>query len=289
MTEVSAKVVDTSDVLPFRDAYERTLEEIGAVPDDQLAIINVDIPSAVTTALGAMPEIRSVRPRLIEELPKFDIQRFDKLETYIRAAYHAHTLFMAASKPPEAVPELAEECSNLIATFRKDADALTHRGLLDASLLRNLRGTIGYRDIAFDLYILTQVLRENWAKVEGKTALSLTELNRAEMLVERLTVAIGHREQAPAIVGNAAEIRQRAVTLFLRTYGEARRAIAYLLPDKLDEIAPTIHTPRGPAKKKVEAEPPVPETPAPEASAQNGQAAVATPAPKLVSDSPYTA
>jgi hypothetical protein len=290
MSDVSASAVDASvEVLPFRDSYEASLEEIVAVPDDQLVVINVDMPTALTTALGALPEIRPLRARLVEELPKFDIKRFDKLEPYTRASYHAHTLFMAASKPPEPVPQLAEQCSNLIATFRKDIEALVQRGLLDGNLLRNLRGTIGYRDIAFDLSMLTQVLRENWPKIEGKSALVRAELDQGEMLVTRLTLAIGHREQAPAVVGEAAVNRQRAFTLFMRTYSDARRAITYLMPDKVDEIIPSLHVPRGPAKKKPEAANNAPESPAPIASPPNGQPPLATPSPKVASDSPYTA
>jgi hypothetical protein len=39
----------------FRDAYERVLDEITKVPDAELITINFDIPTAVTTGLGALP------------------------------------------------------------------------------------------------------------------------------------------------------------------------------------------------------------------------------------------
>ena len=290
MAEQSTNSPDTQvAVLRFRDAYERTRAEIEALPEEQIVQINVVIPSAVTTALGALPEIRAMRPRLVEELPKFDLARFDKLEQYTLAAGHAHTMYLAASMPAEAVPELAEQCMGLCGTFRTDAEALVRRKLLDGVLLKSLKGTVGYRDIAFDLFTLVQIFRENWQKIEGKTALSLAELNQAEVLADRLTTAIGVREQAPLAVGSAAENRQRAFSLFMRTYSETRRAIDYLAPDDVDQIAPTVHVVRGPSKKRSETELQDPPPPAPNGGAQ-GTAPLAQPpaAPKVASDSPYT-
>jgi hypothetical protein len=290
MAEESTNSPDTQvEVLRFRNAYERTRAEIDAVSDEQLVQINVDIPSAVTTALGALPEIRAMRPRLVEELPKFDLARFDKLEQYTLAAGHAHTLYLAASMPAEAVPELAEQCMGLCGTFRTDAEALVRRKLLDGVLLKSLKGTVGYRDIAFDLFTLVQILRENWPRIQGKTALSLAELNQAEVLADRLTTAIGAREQAPAVVGSAAESRHRAFSLFMRTYNEARRAIGYLAPDEVDQITPTVYVPRGPSKKRSEPEVQAPQAATP-ASAAQVSAPIAQPpaATKVASDSPYT-
>ena len=44
-------------VLRFRDAYQRIIDEINKVPASELIPINIDIPAAVATSLGAMPEI----------------------------------------------------------------------------------------------------------------------------------------------------------------------------------------------------------------------------------------
>jgi hypothetical protein len=276
--------------LRFREAHETTRPEFEALPDDQLIQINVPIPNAVTSVLGAIPEMRTMRTRLKDELTKFDIVAFDKLERYTLAAAHAHTLFLAASMPPEVVSELAEQCLGLCGTFRTDVEALVRRKLIDGVLLKKLNGTVGYRDVAFDLFTLVQILRANWEKIEGKTALTLPELNQAEVLADRLTTAVGLREQAPTPVGSAAANRHRAFSLFMRTYNEARRAIAYLAPDEVDQIAPTLHVPRGPAKKRGEPEVTEPELqPQAPVAATNG-AGTAQPAntAQATSDSPYT-
>jgi hypothetical protein len=98
----------TSTVPRFRDAYQHLLEEIRKVPDGEIITINIDVPTAVTTALGALPEIRTFRPQIATDIPSFDLVRFDKLEAYTLALGHAHTLYLAASNPPESLGDLSE-------------------------------------------------------------------------------------------------------------------------------------------------------------------------------------
>jgi len=54
-------VTETAAVPRFRDAYQTMLAEMRALPDDELMIVNLDIPTAVTTVLGALlPGTRTV-------------------------------------------------------------------------------------------------------------------------------------------------------------------------------------------------------------------------------------
>ena len=93
----------------FREAYLRLLDEIRVVPTNELIAINIDIPTAVGTALGVLPEITALRPRVVSETPLFDIARFDKLEAYTQATWHAHSHYLAASAPAEPFDKLVEE------------------------------------------------------------------------------------------------------------------------------------------------------------------------------------
>src|SRR5215510_5535519 len=83
----------------FRDAYQRLHTDIRSVEDKDLVPINIDIPSAVTTALGSLPEIRSLRTQILRDMPSFDLTQFDRLEDCTLALGHAHTLYLAASAP----------------------------------------------------------------------------------------------------------------------------------------------------------------------------------------------
>ncbi len=70
----------------YQEAYERVVPEMEALSDDELVHINLDVPAAVTTGIGAWPEIQQQRDRILGELPRFDLEKFDKLDVYARAA-----------------------------------------------------------------------------------------------------------------------------------------------------------------------------------------------------------
>ncbi len=64
------------DARRFSEAFRRRGAEIAAVPADELASVNLDVPSAVTAAMGVLPNVRAMRPQ-IAELPSFSIAQFD--------------------------------------------------------------------------------------------------------------------------------------------------------------------------------------------------------------------
>jgi hypothetical protein len=83
-----AKLVDSLQ------AFEQVQAELTALGDAELVPINIDILIAVTTVLGVVGELRMFRAELVEKLPAFDVERFDRLEVYARAAGHAHALHL---------------------------------------------------------------------------------------------------------------------------------------------------------------------------------------------------
>jgi hypothetical protein len=104
-------------------------------------------------------------------------------------------------------------------------------------------------------------------------AVQVAELDTAETLADRLLTAVGNREQGPAVVAESAAIRQRAFTLFLQAYDDARRAVAYLRWRREDAatIAPSLYAGRGTGRRKAA---PQPEPP----PATHGGGSVAAPA-----------
>jgi hypothetical protein len=281
----------------FRDAYQRYLDEFRALPNSEISQVNLDVPTAVTSTLGALAEIRALRPQIASEIPSFDLVRFDKLEGYTLALGHAHALYLAASEPTESLEELSKTAAGTRELLSSDAAALAQRGFIDGVKLRALKGPIGYRNLAFDLFTLAALLRDNWAKVAGKTAVQLSELDAAETLADRLLTAVGNREQGPAIVAETSDIRQRAFTLFVKAYDDVRRAVSFLRwhDDDADTIAPSLYAGRGNGRRKAPAQPaptPVPAAVsgnAPAAAAKEPAAADAAPhALGLPGSSPYT-
>jgi hypothetical protein len=250
MSELPVSPVSGAGVYAYPEAFQSVLGEIRGLPKEQVQPCNLEIPLAATIVLGSLPEITPLRGRVLAELPTFPIDRFDKLETYTAAMAHAHTLYMAASRPPEPVTELVEQCSQMRELLLSDAQALAKRGIIDGSRLKDLKGNNSYRYTAFDVFTLVQILTDNRQKIQGKTAVEPAELQRAQQLAQTLTRALGEREQAPAALEAATSDRDRAFTLFIKAYNDVQRAVSYLEPQRADEIAPTVYVGGRAARKK---------------------------------------
>ena len=255
MSEQSTVAGDPSvAVTRYPRAYARMTPAMRALPAETLQQVNVHIPYAVTSVLGALPELMALRPRIVDEMPKFPIEMLDNLEDATLAMGHADTVYTVSTRKPEGVPVLAERAARACAIFRADLQTLALREIIDGAPLEQLRGGPGHRNIAFDLFALTYLVRANWAAIQGKTALTLAEITEAEQLADQLTTALGLRQQAPTSDVPSADMRVRAFNLFMRHYDEVERAVRFLHPKTYQDILPSVHTPRGPGKKRAEEE-----------------------------------
>jgi hypothetical protein len=165
-------------------------------------------------------------------------------------------------------------------TLLADANTLVARGYINASVLKQLKGPVGYKNVATDLQILGSVLKDNWATIAGKCATQLGELEHAIKLAARILRVVGLREQSPAVIAAAADIRMRAFTLFTRAYDDARRAVIYVRwhEGDADAIAPSLYAGRSNGRKKP-AEDDHDNPPAPAATPSTGSPPVTTGTP----------
>jgi hypothetical protein len=231
-----------AELVASLQAFEQVQPELAAMGEDELVPINIDILVAVTMVLVVMPVLRAFRAELVEKLPSFDAGRFDKLELYARAAGYAHALHLQVTTNPDLSP-LVEAAARLREQLLMDATALARRGLIAGQVLESLKGPVGHRNLAFDLSALSSVLRESWSTLEGKTAIQPGELEQARFFADQLLTAVALREQGPATINASALTRQRAFTLLVQAYNQARRGMAYLRWDEgdLDRIAPSLY------------------------------------------------
>jgi hypothetical protein len=276
--------------LQARTAYAAIKPELDAMDGKNLVGLNLDIPSSVVTVLGCMPELRLLKSRLIEELPKVDPNLFEKTEQYAYALRHADTLHTAASTPSEPVAEIAAQLKELHGRLEADARALAQRKLIDGGRLAFLSGVRAFQSMTSDVFLLVELFRKNWDTVAGKTAVTPAELDEAESLAERLDNAVGVREQGPAGVPEAAENRRKAFHLFIKAYDETRRVVGFLRwhEKDADTIAPSLFAARmRKSGSEIVTEPePVPgDVPAPAPAPTNGQ----TPAPAPAGGDPNAA
>lgn len=246
----------------FLAGFQRVEAEVRALSERDLVTVNLDVPSAVATALGSLPEIIQRRDE-VAALKGVDMGKFDKIRDYAFALAHTHSEYRAALGPADPIGTLSEEVTEIREQLFGDAQALGRRGLLEASRVEKLRSGVGYKNVAFDVAGLVSLFRERAKELAGKTAVSAHELDHAAELAQKLVTAVGLKEQSPAGVTAAALLRQQAFTLFTGAYDEARRAIGFLRwhAGDGDTIAPSLWAGRGGRK------PAEPETTAPIAAA----------------------
>jgi len=245
---------DGTPLLPTEAAFAELLPEISAVPDAELAALNVGAVEVVTLVLGVLPQLRALRPE-IAQLPFFDLERFDRLEKYALALSHAHTRYRNTPSSRGDVAELGKELTVMRDRLHSAAASLSKFGLLDGSRLAECKKVGGYRATATDVFTLVSVFKDSWSQVAGKTPVTLEALSEAGNRALELLSAFGVREQGPGSSSEAARLRQQAYTLFAAAYDDARRAVAYLRPKPgaLDGIAPTFYASRGGSRRTARA------------------------------------
>lgn len=232
------------------EIFARLLPELMAMPGDGLLSVNLDVLTAVTLVLGAMPRILSLRPDLVRACGDFDWSNLDRLPEYTWALRHAHTLVFGASHPSACPPAVREEAFALRDTLACDASTLARRGLVDGSRLRNVGKTASFRRMAMDLGILANVLKDSWSTIQGKSAVSQQELLRAQSLSEEFLRAASSLRKPGDSIERARDIRRRAFTLFYCAYEEVRAAVIYTRRGFKDghRIAPPLR-PKQPRKE----------------------------------------
>lgn len=255
--------LEAAGTLPTEAAFAAVLPEIQAVADDELVPINVDVVGAVTLVLGVLPELRALRPQIVDELPRFDVARFDKLEQYALALNHCHVLHRSTMPAKGNVPELGTQLAEIRDRLLADAMSLANYRLVDGERLKDCKKTTGYRATATDVFTIVAVFKETWPRVEGRTPVTLDALAEAGNKALELLAAVGVREQGPVTTGEAARLRQKAFSLFSKAYEDARRAVAYLRAPvgDADDITPTFFAGRGGRRAAADDQPPASNAP----------------------------
>jgi hypothetical protein len=256
-------------------ALESIQQEAAELPADEVAVVNLDIPTAFTQAMGVIPNLVSWRPMIAKALPQHPLDTLDRLETYALAAYQAHMLWLPPENAENLVAALLTEAVPLRASLLSDAEALVQRKLLDGAAVAAIRAGHGNVDTGNDLVALGNLFSAQWSTIAGKTAATREEVKRAAELGLALLGALGKRTfTQPDGPDPLADQRRRAFTLFVRAYGQARRAISYLRWDEgdADEIIPSLYKGRNRGAARSQEEAPANAAPAAAAPANGAPA-----------------
>lgn len=227
-------------------AYHRVAPELVAVPASSLLVVNVHIPTVVPKVLALLPGIRELRSGLVDELPRLDVARFDRLEDHLLAMGHAHVLYREAGTPKATWTENHVFARELRDRFFVFAIRLVQLDVLPREALASVSGMTRFDDVTEDLATLESTFRREWARVVPHTPLVAAELERAATLVASMRETRRRRDEAPRTFEDASAARMRAFTLFLETYDLARRAASHLRwrEGDADAIAPWLHPTR---------------------------------------------
>lgn len=243
-------------------ALERIEAELSALSREELLPIKLNVSAAVTTVLRALPGLRELRAQMVDELPRFDLARFDRLEDYAVALGQAHEKVLVATSSRHELEEPAAAALEMRERLLADVTVLVRHRIVDEAALAPLRGAKGHKKLASDLMTLVAVLREAWPRIEGKLFITALELDAAREAAARLLCSVNERERAQAELAAAMARRVRAFTLLASAYDDARRAVAYLRARAGDahRVAPSLYPGRPRSNRTSGAAPRVPAT-----------------------------
>jgi hypothetical protein len=223
------------------------LEELAATPPNKE--LNVGIRAAVATVRAALPRLRTLRAQLAE-LPAFDLERFDRLELYVNALAHCHAWFFKEPYAPRELQGAVWRAARLRHRLNVVNQELVRRGALDASQRPSATRCVGYGNLSFDLQHLQLVLGDARPEHGWPSSALVPQLARARQSNQALCDFSRFRKQTSEDIWRVYTQRERAMTLLVRTYQQARRAVLYLRHHQgdADLIAPPLDsgTPRAP-------------------------------------------
>jgi hypothetical protein len=235
----------------YRVGFEKHLEALRAVPEERYMTITLDVPSVVTTVSGICTKIARFRADIVTHMPTFEIVLFDNLISLAGALGHAQVVYKTASETPVSLIEFGDLVAKTREVLVAEVNMLIARGLLKAEVLNVLKGANGYKNTAFDVLELSNILRIQWNTVSSRTSLTLAELDEAEVQATELAQRYGDREQALSVGAQTIKDRQAAYTLLMETYEEVKTAIEYLRRKEGDAetLVPSLYLGRSNGKK----------------------------------------
>lgn len=223
------------------EAYDRVLPRMLELSHGDIAGVHTDVGNAVRVALASIERVEALRDEL-EELPGFDIANLDDLRDLAYATYHANAA--ATNTVADPVPEIAEEATKLRTYLSSAARALADAELLQHSRIDEISLGRSYLDLASDLQSLRRLFGDSATAVEGKTAVTSADLERAGTLGPALLHALANRDAKVREAPSSGELRARAFTLLRDAYDQVRRGVHFVRWDAgdADALAPSFHS-----------------------------------------------
>ena len=205
--------------------------------------VNVDIPTALSTAFGVRPRMQAHREEIVTQLPKFNIARFDTIQSRGEALLYTNATHLSAAETPDEFQQLVKQVTDGRDALRAVVSGLQLYGILHPDTLKQCARGISHRGIATEAQTLAVTMSVNWARVQSNCPSNLAEILELEGRAVEMLHRIGMREQVETESSQDVDLRSRAFTLFMDAYDDARRAIQFIrwYEGDADEIAPSLY------------------------------------------------
>jgi hypothetical protein len=222
-------------------AYNRVKAELDALKVEDLAIVNVDVVSAASIALGVSDRILAFRDRMAK-LPEFEIRCVDNLVDYIKATWYAYVTNLPEPEPADA-EQMIQEVAALRAKLLRWAGPLVEEGYFEAAAIAKIREGSGNKDTPSDLVALVGLYRAKWPEIRDMCNVTEENLARGAQIGPAVFGLVSRREaRGSAALSDAALRVRRAWALLDHAYTECRRALQFLRfkEGDADSIAPSL-------------------------------------------------
>ena len=245
-TLASAAAVQASiDPLATRQALEKMRPKFKIITQGQFVPIRVDVPIFGMWVLNRVDEVATYRPK-IALLPFVNQEYIDDLEAGALALLEVDSQCKVAVKLPPEVMETYREASVLRDNIREEALILVRRKLLPAGSLDAVPGDRGYRNTAVELMALGNLLRDHWSNIDGKSAITVEEVDLCSVLAQLLFRNADDRLERAAIPAQLSLLRQQAYTWLMLAYEELRRCLFFLeSAETVEKLFPSLFQGRG--------------------------------------------
>ena len=224
-------------------ACDQTRVQMAALRDEELLVVNLDIPSLVTQVRAALPELRQLEARIVARWRQAPPARVDRLERYSWALEHTHGPCQGLEVPHRNSTPLVRELRALRWRILDDLRVLVRTSVLDESLLEPFGDVQSHRSLASSVCELVALCRAHWPQIENQSPLTTDELSQAFARAMALMQQLPRRRRLPEASLCALRERRQAFTLVVREYTEFRRAAQFLCATKaeVDRIAPSLY------------------------------------------------
>ncbi|UJR86673.1 hypothetical protein [Sandaracinus amylolyticus] len=205
----------------------------------------LDARTAAGVVGGSLPRIARHRVALIAEFGERARTLLDDLPTVVYATYQV-AYDVQATEDDSDMRELHRGVLEEHQLLVGDLDALANRKIIDRARIDAGRSTQGYRTTVDSTFVLLSLTRSLWPTIEGRTLLTQVDLERIQAKAQAMLDRLNQREQGATRMP-ARELRDRALTLLVRTYDEIRRMLTFVRwpQGDADEIAPSLYARRG--------------------------------------------